>query len=1028
MLHVADAADAAGAMLIGLVEGLRRGWARGAERLGNKDSRPAAIVCVVVGAAIIWGALPRTSSLDVTAMGASIILRHFWPIVGTALILAVAPTRWHYPLQSAALGALLVTYELEEEGPIAPKIVTLAMWATSTLLVWRLPLKNGFLRKSLIVLVTASLPLLARRLNFEQGVVIIQFLFACEVMARQECRSWLRCQRAVSSPLTMMPPTDLIATDRSGGSILLGAVFVAGGLLGLRALDRAGPCGSFPFFFCAQSLALRVADEVWVHPRPASLAWAAVRDVAWIASFALQYSVFVGILNFLGVPMRFITGNMLRVRNLFDYWKTANRWQYELLRTVYLDNFFSIGRGWTAASGIVLVFVVSGLLHLPGRLPSTGSLASIVVASEIRWVIFGVLCAASYQIRAYSVRRRLRASLGGARGVDSSTAFAKLVAASSLFAVLAVSGLLITWDEVFGTSRPYWVVSCEGPEGVRKRQFYESLDYGGPTRPAEKIAGATTAASPAIASLDDALYAAWRDEGSPSLQWAKLAGAAWTRSRPIAGAASDASPALASLGPRVFAAWKGVGPEASIHWRSLDDGPASRSGQIEGTRASGAPALASWGGRLYATWTGANPDDPLLWASFDGGLWTYPARVAADARGTAPALTTVDDRLYAVWRGSGKLDRTLWWTRFDGSEWAPLRQVPGVETSSGPAVASLDHRLEVGWRGVGLDPDIQWISFDGAWARPARTGLSTCDRPSMASHDGYLVFAWRGKEATRCDAPSDYGGAWDLTSVYFVDVPRASSDPGESTGRIVWRNLRTSDPIAAAAFYSEVIGWRTASTAGTHLTLAGPRGVFGNISRISDEDRRRGVLPYWAPTVAVTDVDATVQRVTSAGGRVYVEPNGAPGVRFAVIGDPGGAALDVTSLVGDATLHDSSEPGDFHGGLLTTSDGDAEVRFYGDIFGWRRTKESGETAVTLARGRTEICTLSVVPSEPVSSWLLYVEVSDLDAAIRRAVSGGGSVGRAPVPVPDGGRVVELVDPQGAHFGLHEAARTRGAAP
>jgi hypothetical protein len=44
MLHVAHAADAAGAMLIGLVDGFRRGWARAGDRLGNEDDRLAAIV------------------------------------------------------------------------------------------------------------------------------------------------------------------------------------------------------------------------------------------------------------------------------------------------------------------------------------------------------------------------------------------------------------------------------------------------------------------------------------------------------------------------------------------------------------------------------------------------------------------------------------------------------------------------------------------------------------------------------------------------------------------------------------------------------------------------------------------------------------------------------------------------------------------------------------------------------------------------------------------------------------------------
>jgi uncharacterized protein len=1047
MLHVAHAAGAARVILSGIVQDVRSWGRRGAERLAGGDDRKVALVSAIVGSLIIWCALPRASPGDVTEVGVLLVARHFWPIAGTAAVLAVASARWHYGLQSAALAALFVTYELEEQGSRTKNIVTIAMWAASTLLVWKLPIKNDLFRKSLIIAVTLSLPLLARRVSFEQGVVVIQFLFACAVIARQKSRSLVHCQRATSALLTMMPPTDLIGSTRSGASILLGAGLVAGGLLGFRLFDRVASCGSSPFFLCAQSLSLSIGDEVWLRPRPASLAWAALRDVAWLASFALQYSIFVGLLNLFGIPMRFITGNMLRVRNLFDYWKTANRWQYELLRSVYLDDFFAISRGWAAAVGIVLVFVVSGLLHLPGRLPSTGSLASIVVGSEERWVVFGVLCALSYQWRVYSVRRRLEASLRGpsaspSRRVDG--IFAKLLAAPLLFSVLSVSGLLIAGDEVFGAAQPYWVVSNDGPEGIRTKGFYESIDYGGPTRRAEKVIGATTRVSPAIAGLGDGLFAAWRDASTPGVRWAKRDGGAWTESQPIEGAATNVSPALAAFGPRLFAAWTDVGPEGSIRWASLEGEAWSRAGRIDGARSSAAPSLASSGGRLYGAWSGVDASPGIWWASFNGRGWTTPKRICGAACGGAPALTSVDDRLYAVWRGSGPQERTLWWTTLDRQAWAAPQQVPGVGTSSGPAVAALGHHLEVAWRGVGLDPDLQWATFDGRWARPARTGLSTCDRPAAATYRGYLALAWRGKEATRCDDPSSFGGSWDLESVYLVDVPRSSSDPEDTLGRIVWRTLRTTDPSAAAAFYSDVVGWRATAGEGGYSTLTGSRGAFGGIARISDDDHLKGVHPYWSPTIAVTDVDATVREVIWAGGRVYAGPKDAPhNVRFAVVADPSGAVLDISNLVGATSLHDSSEPGDFQGTLLTTSDGDTALRFYGTVFGWRKTSERDESGnpdaslepvrppgkyVTFARGTAQIGTMRVVPAQRVSWWLLYVAVADLDAAVRRAVVSGGKVMVGPLRLADGRRIAELVDPQGAPFGMSEAVTVPESQP
>jgi len=298
----------------------------------------------------------------------------------------------------------------------------------------------------------------------------------------------------------------------------------------------------------------------------------------------------------------------------------------------------------------------------------------------------------------------------------------------------------------------------------------------------------------------------------------------------------------------------------------------------------------------------------------------------------------------------------------------------------------------------------------------------------MASHRGTLVFAWRGREATRCEsASSDFGGSWDRASVYLVDVPRSSSDPKDTLGRIVWRSLRTTDPSAAAAFYADVVGWR-ASDDGGYLTLAGTRGALGGISRISDDDQAKGVRPHWAPTLAVADVDATAEKVASGGGRAHVVKNKLDGVRFGVFSDPTGAAIDVSSLTGAATVHDSSEPGDFRGTLFTTPDATVALRFYGDVFDWRAALEPdpgpeaarpSSIPLEVGRARDGIGTMRVVPSDAVGWWLFYVEVRDLDDAIRRALSGGGRVWGGPTLQADGGRIAELVDAQGAPFGLHE---------
>ena len=53
-------------------------------------------------------------------------------------------------------------------------------------------------------------------------------------------------------------------------------------------------------------------------------------------------------------------------------------------------------------------------------------------------------------------------------------------------------------------------------------------------------------------------------------------------------------------------------------------------------------------------------------------------------------------------------------------------------------------------------------------------------------------------------------------------------------------------------------------------------------------------------------------------------------------------------------------------------------------------------------------------------WLYYVTVDDVDAAVAEVKKLGGQVLNGPMEVPDGGRIAQCVDPQGALFALHSS--------
>jgi predicted enzyme related to lactoylglutathione lyase len=108
-------------------------------------------------------------------------------------------------------------------------------------------------------------------------------------------------------------------------------------------------------------------------------------------------------------------------------------------------------------------------------------------------------------------------------------------------------------------------------------------------------------------------------------------------------------------------------------------------------------------------------------------------------------------------------------------------------------------------------------------------------------------------------------------------------------GRFVWYELMTTDPAAAQAFYTDVVGWGTApfEGAGTDYTMwtkgETPDTAIGGLMELPEEARASGVPPHWMGYVAVPDVDATAARAEELGGRIVMGPHEIPNVgRFVI--------------------------------------------------------------------------------------------------------------------------------------------------
>ena len=250
-----------------------------------------------------------------------------------------------------------------------------------------------------------------------------------------------------------------------------------------------------------------------------------------------------------------------------------------------------------------------------------------------------------------------------------------------------------------------------------------------------------------------------------------------------------------------------------------------------------------------------------------------------------------------------------------------------------------------------------------------------------------------------------------------------------NNGLFVWHEHLAKDPKAAIAFYTEVVGWKTQPFAeggdSGYVMWVGSQGPLGGVMTLPEQAAKMGAPPHWMSHVEVADVDATAARVKELGGQVHVAPMDIPTVgRFSVIADPQGASISVFKPASAMAAHDSSKHGEFVWCELISTDSVAGFEFYRTLFGWEQvgSHDMGPMGKYILYGRNGKALggmMTKTPDMPMpSSWVYYVQVDDLDAAIGRATAKGGKVIMGPMTVPGGSRVAQLMDPQGTWFALH----------
>lgn len=260
-----------------------------------------------------------------------------------------------------------------------------------------------------------------------------------------------------------------------------------------------------------------------------------------------------------------------------------------------------------------------------------------------------------------------------------------------------------------------------------------------------------------------------------------------------------------------------------------------------------------------------------------------------------------------------------------------------------------------------------------------------------------------------------------------------------------WVDLIEADLDQAMAFYSGLFDWtfeiRTPPSAPARYAYARLDGHV--IGGVGGPPIRNEEPPGWTSYVCVDSVDATLEAVHSAGGRVVTPAIDIPrSGRVAVCADPMGA---VFGLWQPNELHGSqvvNAPGSWNFSELHTDHQSAAEAFYGTVFGWEcEALEMGDGSKTamwrlpgygafLAQRDPEIrerqaadqapggfadaVALMLPESSSPAEWTVTFAVADADATAARAIELGGTM---VVPLFDTQytRMGTVRDPQGAPF-------------
>jgi uncharacterized protein len=249
----------------------------------------------------------------------------------------------------------------------------------------------------------------------------------------------------------------------------------------------------------------------------------------------------------------------------------------------------------------------------------------------------------------------------------------------------------------------------------------------------------------------------------------------------------------------------------------------------------------------------------------------------------------------------------------------------------------------------------------------------------------------------------------------------------DNNGKFVWYEWMGEDLQGAADFYGHVVGWKMGDPGMASFPYkVGAVKDYGVVGMLTTppEAKAMGAPPCWTGYIRAENVDAAVDKITSAGGRSFRPAMDIPNIgRLAIVSDPQGAAFALFRETGGnpPAAPPPETPGMVGWRELHAGDGAKAFDFYAGQFGWKEASQfdMGPMGVyrLFERGDQQGGMMSKSPQGPGPCWLYYFNVEAADAANARVTAKGGKVLHGPHEVPGGQFATQCADREGAMFGL-----------